>query len=97
MKAIVAESATAITKGTDDTPKRSAVSIAIGIKIAAVALFEMKFVNSSEIRLKATIINIRGAEPRIDAMTPLISLAAPDTIIASLKRIPPPTRNTNSH
>lgn len=77
MNAIVADRATAITKGTGVTPKISVVSIAIGIKIAAVALFEIKFVNNSEIRLKTTIINIRGAEPRSDAMAPLIPLAAP--------------------
>ncbi len=48
MKAAVADSATATTKIVGSYPKESEVLRVIGIKIAAVALFDMKFVITNE-------------------------------------------------
>ncbi len=69
MMAMVAESDTAITKGTGLIPKIPEVSIAIGTRIAAVALFEITFVSKSEIVLSIrSIVRLNRGEISISAV-----------------------------
>jgi len=98
IKAAMADRATSTTKGTGLKSSKAEDSIAIGIIIAAAVLFEMKFVSVSENRLSrrnTTIGKKNGL--RMEAMKLLIFPAAPDAIMASPSKIPPPTRKINSH
>jgi hypothetical protein len=97
MNAIIADSATAITRGTGVIPNNREVSIPIGISIAPVALFDIKFVKISEIKPNKRSNTIDGATLFNENRAPLICPAAPEAIMASPNKRPPPTRKTNSH
>lgn len=97
MNAIVADNAVPITNSTGLVFNKFAIWTDIGISIAAVALFEMKFVKKTVSMMNNNSIKIIGIVPCNEAKNPPISEAAPETVIALPNRIPPPTMNINSH